>query len=222
MFSGIFALVLEANPKLTWRDLQHLIVHTSRKVRPSDPGWKKNGAGLSVHDSFVFGSLDAKALVDIARDPNWKTAKRRKVHETPTKYVSLYRVPRWKSEIESKITFQLSSRSCVNKLEHVHAIVSLGLSRKSYSANRGKHSIKLISPQGTESNLLLQRPRDLFHSGGRAYAFREWEFMTVFNWDENPEGVWTLKIKDHSSYSYSSWADKTHLSWKLRLSGTCK
>ena len=27
--AGIFALVLEANPKLSWRDLQHLIVITS-------------------------------------------------------------------------------------------------------------------------------------------------------------------------------------------------
>ncbi|XP_066921515.1 neuroendocrine convertase 1-like [Clytia hemisphaerica] len=70
--AGIFALVLEANPKLTWRDLQHLIVHTSRKVHPSDSGWKENGAGLIVNENFGFGSLDAKALVDAARDPNWK------------------------------------------------------------------------------------------------------------------------------------------------------
>lgn len=43
--------------------------------------------------------------------------------------------------------------------------------------------------------------------------------MTVFNWDEDPKGEWTLKIVDHGN---SIWARKLHFSWKLKLSGTCK
>ena len=39
--AGIIALLLEANPKLGWRDVQHLLVHTSKKnslkvCRPKD------------------------------------------------------------------------------------------------------------------------------------------------------------------------------------------
>merc|ERR1712158_292701 len=44
--AGVCALALEANPSLTWRDMQYLVVMTSR----SDPlrgesGWARNGAG---------------------------------------------------------------------------------------------------------------------------------------------------------------------------------
>ena len=37
--AGIFALVLEANPELTWRDMQHLVVQTARKNEPDSPSW---------------------------------------------------------------------------------------------------------------------------------------------------------------------------------------
>ncbi|XP_056457987.1 neuroendocrine convertase 1-like [Gadus chalcogrammus] len=47
--AGILALVLEANPELTWRDLQHLIARTARIPDPSEPGWMINGAGYHVH-----------------------------------------------------------------------------------------------------------------------------------------------------------------------------
>ena len=38
--AGIFALVLQANPKLTWRDMQHLVVETARKNDPHSSSWK--------------------------------------------------------------------------------------------------------------------------------------------------------------------------------------
>ena len=37
--AGIFALVLEANPDLTWRDMQHLVVQTARKNDPDGHSW---------------------------------------------------------------------------------------------------------------------------------------------------------------------------------------
>ncbi|PKU31631.1 hypothetical protein llap_18065 [Limosa lapponica baueri] len=52
--AGIFALALEANPNLTWRDTQHLVVWTSEyDPLAGNPGWKKNGAGLMVNSRFV-------------------------------------------------------------------------------------------------------------------------------------------------------------------------
>ena len=37
--AGIVALVLQANPKLTWRDMQHLVVETARKNDPRSSTW---------------------------------------------------------------------------------------------------------------------------------------------------------------------------------------
>lgn len=42
--AGIAALALEANPNLTWRDLQHLVVMTSRPdPLEKEEGWYING-----------------------------------------------------------------------------------------------------------------------------------------------------------------------------------
>ena len=37
--AGIFALVLQANPELTWRDMQHLVVETAEKNDPKGSSW---------------------------------------------------------------------------------------------------------------------------------------------------------------------------------------
>lgn len=39
--AGIVALVLQARPELTWRDMQHLVVETAIKNDPSSSSWNK-------------------------------------------------------------------------------------------------------------------------------------------------------------------------------------
>ena len=41
--AGVFALVLQANPELTWRDMQHLVVNTAIKNDPEGSSWNKVG-----------------------------------------------------------------------------------------------------------------------------------------------------------------------------------
>ena len=43
MAAGIIALALEANPSLTWRDVQHLIVKTSQPHNLKAIDWRTNG-----------------------------------------------------------------------------------------------------------------------------------------------------------------------------------
>ncbi|NER35226.1 MAG: hypothetical protein F6J93_14650, partial [Oscillatoria sp. SIO1A7] len=72
MVSGVVALMLEANPNLTWRDVQHILVETSRKNDDrEDAGWTKNGAGYWVNHNYGFGAVDAGAAVRKAR--NWQS-----------------------------------------------------------------------------------------------------------------------------------------------------
>lgn len=44
---------------------------------------------------------------------------------------------------------------------------------------------------GTTTVLLAERERDTSSNG-----FRNWAFMSVHTWGENPTGTWTLKITD--------------------------
>ena len=67
MAAAIIALVLEANPSLTWRDVQHIIVRTSqpRNLRATD--WQTNGMGRMVSHSYGYGLMDSAAMVRSAK-----------------------------------------------------------------------------------------------------------------------------------------------------------
>src|SRR5690606_22059843 len=58
LVAGVVALMLEANPSLTWRDVQHILVQTAEKNAPGDSGWFNNGAGLHFNHAFGFGRVD--------------------------------------------------------------------------------------------------------------------------------------------------------------------
>ncbi|CAH1266469.1 PCSK6 [Branchiostoma lanceolatum] len=66
MGAGIVALALSANPQLTWRDVQHLIIRSSRTRGICNNTWKVNGAGHQVSDYCGFGLLDAETMTRMA------------------------------------------------------------------------------------------------------------------------------------------------------------
>lgn len=65
--AGICALALEANPNLTWRDMQHIVVRTARPQHLIAPDWQTNGVGRNVSHSFGYGLMDAYAMVQLSR-----------------------------------------------------------------------------------------------------------------------------------------------------------
>ncbi|NXS14913.1 FURIN protein, partial [Neodrepanis coruscans] len=69
--AGIIALALEANNNLTWRDMQHLVVQTSKPAHLNANDWVTNGVGRKVSHSYGYGLLDAGAMVSLAK--NWTT-----------------------------------------------------------------------------------------------------------------------------------------------------
>jgi subtilisin family serine protease len=70
--AGIIALALEANPSLTWRDMQHIVLRTANpNPLLNNPGWSINGVGRRISNKFGYGLMDAGALVKLARV--WQT-----------------------------------------------------------------------------------------------------------------------------------------------------
>lgn len=53
--------------KLTWRDVQSIIVDTALMTSPLDEGWRRNGAGKWFNQKFGFGRMDASQLVSKAK-----------------------------------------------------------------------------------------------------------------------------------------------------------
>jgi len=87
MVSGVVALILQANPKLGYRDVQEILAYSARKNDPENQEvksseyksgtipkdtWKFNGAknwnggGLHVNHDYGFGLVDATAAVRLA------------------------------------------------------------------------------------------------------------------------------------------------------------
>lgn len=60
---------------------------------------------------------------------------------------------------------------------------------------RGDIEIHLTSPAGTKTMLLAKRPHDVSRTG-----FRNWPFMSVHTWGENPVGKWSLEIHNEARF----------------------
>lgn len=70
LVSGLCALLLAANPTLTYRDVQQILIHAARQLDPADPDVRINGAGFAVSHNVGFGVPDAGLAVALARE--WK------------------------------------------------------------------------------------------------------------------------------------------------------
>jgi subtilisin-like proprotein convertase family protein/subtilisin family serine protease len=69
--TGLAALILSANPKLGYRDVQQILVLSSRQFDFADPDLKTNGAGLLLSHNAGFGVPDAGHAVWLAKSwPN--------------------------------------------------------------------------------------------------------------------------------------------------------
>ena len=84
--SGIAALLLEANPRLTWQDVGFIMAKTARKVDATiaagsravtftptggaaqnlDDPWMTNAAGFNFQNQYGFGMVDADAATKLA------------------------------------------------------------------------------------------------------------------------------------------------------------
>ena len=62
--AGIIALALEANPELTWRDVQHILVRTSEKHHLNTKDWKVNSMGRWFSNRYGYGLMNAGRIVE--------------------------------------------------------------------------------------------------------------------------------------------------------------
>ena len=78
-FSFLLSSFYYFSPKLTWRDVQHIVVHTANwNPLKRDPEWRMNGIGLHVNEKFGFGLLDADRIVQMANAESFKTVPNKK------------------------------------------------------------------------------------------------------------------------------------------------
>eukprot|EP00026_Physarum_polycephalum_P000050 Phypoly_transcript_00050.p1 GENE.Phypoly_transcript_00050~~Phypoly_transcript_00050.p1 ORF type:complete len:851 (+),score=68.86 Phypoly_transcript_00050:2980-5532(+) len=140
LVAGVVALMLEANPLLTWRDVHHVMVNTARRNDISDPDWIENGAKHYVNHKYGFGIVDAHAAVVMST--TWTTVSEEISIDGPVVEVGQSIPDNQESGIIS--TVEIFDNI---KLEHVEVVFS------ATHPIRTDLRVVLYSPSGTPSYL---------------------------------------------------------------------
>ncbi|MAR94418.1 MAG: hypothetical protein CMA45_05035 [Euryarchaeota archaeon] len=193
--SGVIALMMDANPNLAYRDIQHILVQTCRKNDASDSSWSSNGAGHIVSHKYGFGVVDASAAVNLAL--NWNNVDEEISFLSGNIDMNNLNIP----DNSNAVTDTVSVSESI-KVEHVEVIVDIS------HDYRGDLEIILTSPQGTQ-NILSEKHGD---SGNN---WNNWMFTSVHNWDEDSTGNWTISVQDQGNED-----DGTFHDWELNIYGT--
>jgi subtilisin family serine protease len=209
--SGAVALMLEANPKLTMRDVQQILVKTAHKNDPDgtdstgNSRWTQNGAGLWVSYEYGFGAIDVGAAVKAAT--NW-TPVGKEIKVSSDLENIMKAIPDGSATgLEAKTT--ISNDITIEKVEIIF---------DAKHPDWGDFTLKLISPSGTESVLANTIP-DLPNSNNIDKIVpdsNQWTFTSVRHWGESSKGEWKLQVFDkNNNLLKGDWN-----SWKLNIYGS--
>lgn len=197
--SAVVALMLEANPQLSYRDVRYILAKTAKKIDQSfsgrqasdiitgqtvvlEQGWITNAAGWSFSNWYGFGAVDAGAAVAMAK--------------TYTNYLpalvdsSGYQViPTGTLTVPKLSTTGLPVTFLVNEsfrsVEHVVVFVNIAGTPLALC-----NQIELTSPSGTKSILLNST------NGFQNRALVNVRFLSNAFYGESPNGTWTLRFFD--------------------------
>ena len=174
LVSGVVALMLQANPKLGWRDVQEVLIRSAAMTQPENPGWFTNSAKIRFNHEFGAGRVDAAAAVQLASSWQNLGARQSAVVVKATKDLP---------PIPDEGIFE-GNLLVTDDLRVEQVTLNLTLTHPS----RGELAIDLISPAGTISHLFVPH--------GDTNQNIEHRFTSVFHWGESARGDWKLRIRD--------------------------
>lgn len=174
LVAGVVALMLEANPRLTWRDVQAILATTASRGSLGATQWTTNAAGHMTSRDFGFGLVDATAAV--ARATTWPGYGPELV-STATRSTGLL-VP------------DAGSATQTLALPQDLTIERVVLTFSATHPYRGDLRLVLTSPSGTESVLVPGRAND------DGDGFASWQASSTQFFGERAAGTWTLNATD--------------------------
>jgi subtilisin family serine protease len=242
--TGVVALMLEANPDLTWRDVRAILARTSRRVDAARPAtrialangdsyvaerrWSRNGAGLWFHNWYGFGLVDATAAVRAAQgwhqhlsgpmaDTGW-LGRTRGVARTPDATAPDDTAPdNTPDRAPIEIPAGTAGGSSPIRVERPGLVEFVQVEVAFDGLTTSDAAIELYSPSGTRSVLLTPRSMKSTSTGV--------QIMLASNafFSERMDGDWTLRLVDaRASKPDGDQSNKTPrlLGWSIRLMGS--
>ncbi len=209
--SGVAALLRDANPGLTWRDLKLILAASARKNDAANSGWaegaRKYGAGSATdryhfNHEYGFGVVDAKAAVDLAR--GWTNVP--PLESASAVSSSAITIPLPSGSTSRTVTTTLTLNTGIGFTEFVE--INADFRHTSFR----DMEVELVSPSGAVSKLAVPFNTRYYYtdelclspiSGGVfqcSYFIPlngEFRFGSARHLGEDPNGVWTLRLTDH-------------------------
>lgn len=205
--AGIFALVLEVRPDLTWRDMQYLAMNSAVLVNEGDPDWQETAIGKKYNHKYGYGKIDAYEIVEqaktwkLVKPQSWFFAKRLE----PNAKIGYGRKKGAVSKVN--VTEKDLEDSNLERLEHVNVFLNIG------HEFRGSLDVVLTSPAGVKSR--LAEPR---YSDSSSEGLIGWTFMSVAHWGERGAGEWKLSVFNENQEGTEGILHN----WRLKLWGEAK
>mgnify|MGYP001454900478 FL=1 len=203
--TGVIALMLEANPNLTWRDVKKILARTARQVdfprTVSANGieqysWITNAAGYKFHNWYGFGAVDGAAAVGLAKTYSANS-------------LGLFIQTGWNSS--SKVTATMVDSTThfidipLNTPSGSSGIIEFVRLRVSLRHNiPNSIGIRLQAPSGTISTVLQPYTRLQTDPGADCSEVATCTFFELASnafYGESISGTWRLLVTDHISDS---------------------
>jgi subtilisin-like proprotein convertase family protein/subtilisin family serine protease len=217
---GVIALILEANPALTWRDVKHILALTARQIdaaRPAvtvtlfdgsyvaEPGWTANKATpapFNFHNWYGFGMVDANAAVNMAK--SYALGQLGTFADTGLISSGTIAIA-----IPDNSVSGATSTLTVPSGPPVQVVEAVRISVTATHPAIGDLGIELKSPLGTTS--VLKNIRDGFAGSANLNGM-----VLISNafYGENPAGTWTIKVVDGDVADVG-----TLTGWSIRVYG---
>lgn len=218
VLSGVVALLLEANPELTWRDVKYILAKTAvpvdytltgsvkhplEAVLPSGAIWEQawilNNAGFKFHNWYGFGKVDVDAAVTLAKNYSHT--------------FGLYTETGW-SHDRTGLSGSIPDNSATGVTDSI--VVSNNLKIEAVQirlwvthADISELAVELTSPSGVKSILINMR-----NSLTGLANFEGETFLTNAFFQESSAGTWKIKIIDGRTGNAG-----TLTRWSLNIAG---
>ncbi len=189
MVSGSIALILEACPNLTWRDVKYVIAKSAKQNDINNKNWITNSQGFHFNRDYGFGLIDTKKAIDICSNG---------YNNLPSQTTAIVN----KSLVDTHL--HLNNEFSVN-IDKSLKIEWIELKLDIHSHNASDYDIYLTSPSGTKI-LMIKNGTKI---GSQFIPTRDWmkggfRFSTGAFIDENSLGEWKIEIEDKRGENHDS------------------
>ncbi|RVU33175.1 serine protease [Rheinheimera riviphila] len=222
--AGVIALMLSANPNLSYRDVKHILAASSSKVDPTNAkvkltladgefvahdGWVKNKAGFEHNNYYGFGRVNAGKAVELAKAYTrnlgelkmsaWVAAAQPLALPVPDNSVT-------GAEISIEIADDITLEGAQFKFNVLNDEMTLAVNAqnqlyKEFHTTAGIDlAIEVTSPQGTRSVLLSSKQALVMPAAGELYyqrhILKDHVFLSNAFFGEKAKGTWKIKVLD--------------------------